>query len=41
MGMIYDAAMWVNELAEHMGVWAAAPFILGLALVGFKISHPR
>ncbi len=41
MGLIYDAAMWVSTLAEQMGLWAFAPFVLGAGLIGFKIKESQ
>ena len=38
MEILYDAAMWVNELGDQMGVWAFTPFILGAGLVGLKMK---
>ena len=39
MGMIYDGAMWVNELVEKMGMWAFLPLIFAAGLVALKIKN--
>lgn len=41
MEMLYDIALWVNELVDQMGVWAAAPAFVGAGLVIYKMKNQQ
>ena len=41
MELLYDAALWVNELVEQMGMWAFLPLIFGAGLVALKINQSQ